>query len=329
MNATLNISMGFLAYGDVGITSNPSVRNIDRTDSIVVPVVNPQTTAFTIAPGASLTLFNGVRSSSLANDTELALTLSPLATDRYRFTWDSTGTNPVFRTNRNLSTAGLALTIVVNANLTITVTGSSGEFTGALVGDTVFIPGVTTGDTAGPFNPLNEGYWVILGTDGSVTLQLGRPADCNCQFTAFGQTVTPSSNYQFQAYSAAGLQVGDTVNISGGFSSVVQRAYAIVAVNPIWFEVISNIALPVAATAVPTTSGIVFYTVAKRLCRIDCDQESVVQVNGDSGMTNRLSPWAAGDPTQMASYIKVGPTWSAVVLNISTVPMSCVLIAAE
>jgi len=324
----LTLTSNTLAYGDVTTNSNPSERFVDWSTKLTVEVENPKSEAFTVVPNSTLQVFNGIRSTSIDNTTEFELKLSILASDRYRFTYTNTGTDPVFRTNRNLLVSGTSLALSVNSNQTATVTATIGTFSGVQVGDAVFIPGLTTGDLAGAFSPDNEGFWVVLSVSGDgSSLQISRPLDQG--FSALGETVTPSDDYQFQAFSSGGVQVGDTVDISDGFSSSVQKSYKVQTVTPTWFEVISVASLPITETAVPTTIGIIFYSNAKRFLRIETDQEAVVQLNGDTGKTNRLSPWAPGDKALRAVYEKVGIAWSVSLVNLSSVPMKAIVISAE
>jgi hypothetical protein len=223
-----------------------------------------------------------------------------------------------------MSLSGIVLTLVANSNGTLTITAGSGSpFSAVVVGDTIFVPGTTTGDSSIGFNVLNEGSWTVLSaSSGAVTLV--RPSGV---FEGVGETVTPSSNDAL-AYSSSGIQVGDNVDVSVGFSSSALRTYEIVAVTSKWFEVTSTTPL-VAEAALPTASGMIFYTNAKRFIRIESDQESVVRVNGDTSSYNRLSPWSPGDVQQVAEYTRVGPTWTLKVLNRAVVSANVLVMSAE
>lgn len=328
MDATLKLISDTLAYGDVGTTSNPLRRYVDWAVSRSYSVRNPKAEGIAVEPGASYTLFSGTRSTSIDGTTEFNLSLSTLASTRYRFTWSGVGTNPVFRTDRALTLNTVLVTIVVNTNQTITMTGVGGSFSAVQVGDVVFLPGPTTGDAATVFNAVNEGLWTVLSVAvGGASMQLSRPSGQT--FAAVADSVTVTSNTQVQAFSAAGVQVGDSVNISAGFSTAVQGTYSIVAVTPKSFDVVSTKALPVSATAIPGAAGMLFFSAAKRYVRIEADQECVVRLNGDSGNSNPLVPWAPADPENTAFFEKVGPCWSAVVVNKASVTLNLLFISAE
>lgn len=327
MNGELVLTTNTLAYGDSTPTNNPSERFTDWSKKVSVSVENPQSNPYVIAPGASLVAFNGTRATSVANNTEFELALSPLSWDRYRFTWTGTGTNPGFRTNRNIDLSTQTVVIAVLANNTITMTAEdSGSFTSVQVGDTVLIPGVTTGDPTSPFNVLNEGYWTVLGKTGSTVLQLVRfPGE---SFSGYGESVSVTDPGQVLAYSTAGVQIGDSVNISAGFSSTVKKSYTVVAVTPEWFEVISTLALP-DETAVPTAAGIIFYTAAKRFVQAFYNQQCMLQFNGTSDTSLVLVPWTANDSEFVGEFKKVGPSWSLTITNTSTAPLEIILLTAE
>lgn len=326
MKGTLTLINTTLAYGDTAASSNPTRRFVDWSYSRSYSVDNPKSIPYDLQAGESLTIFDGVQATSVANDTEFQLTLNPLDTDTYRFT-HSAGTAPALRTNRALALSGNSVTIVANANQTVTVTsGLAAGFASVVVGDTVFIPGTSTGDTAGPFSSSNEGYWVVLAKDSSTVIILGRPTGDS--FLAAGEVVAVTANSQFQAFSAAGVQLGDAVDISLGFPSSVLKKYTITGINPSWFEVSSTSALPIGIEAVPTTSGIIFYKAAKRYVKVVVDQEAALTVNGVAGAV-RLSPWIAGDPDEVGVYEQCGAVWSLAITNRSQETLNVLVITAE
>jgi hypothetical protein len=325
MNGTLSLSTRSLGYSDPTNPGNdPQKRNVDWRSSITVAAKNVSGVPYTIPVGASVTLFDGTRSNSSDGTTQWTLALSTLSSDRYRFT-NSAGTAPVLRTPRTLA-LGATVTVLVNANQTATFTSTASAFTAVQVGDTVFVPGVTTGDT-GPFSPLNQGFWTVLSVavDGS-NVQLTRGAGVT--FQGWNEVVSVSSG-QVKAFSAAGVQIGDGVFISAGFSTPVLRGYTVVSVTATWFEVISTSPLPVSAVAIPGASGLQFYSSAKRYVELWADQDCVLRLNGDTTDSNKVSPWQAGDVTQAGIHAHAGISWSAVIVNKSTAPLNIQLITAE
>lgn len=310
--AKLNLISQALAYDDGDTDTGRKPFWWDRSlRSITVDL--PSAPEYRLAAGETQTIFSGTRTTTFAGDTQLTLALSVLAATRYRLTWTA-GTNPTFRTNRNLTLATHQITVAGNANATATWTSNTaGDFTAVQVGDFLHVPGVKTGDDAGPFSDINCGHWEVLGKTGSTILQLRRPVPD--AYEATGETVTIAANGNVVAYSAAGVQAGDDFDLSAGFSATVLGTYEVAQVTPGWVEFLSTAALPVSEAATPGAAGIVFYSAAKRFVRVEADQEVVARFNGDSGNTCRVSPWTAGSKETVGWVEKVGPTWSLVVHN--------------
>ena len=324
MSAILNLISLTLASGDATANNNPALKFVEwKRQVLAIPVNNPKTEAVTIDPGAEKLIFDGTRATTLDGTTAFSLSLSPLASDRYRFTF-SAGTDPSLRLARSVPIAGVALTLVVNTNGSLTVTAGSGTpFSAVMPGDHVFIPGASTGDLAGPFMLINQGLWQVLGTSSTV-LTLVRPGQ---DFEALSEVVTPASNAEFLVYAAAGVQPGDKVEISSGFNTL--KTFEVSTVTSKWFEVISTNPMAAQAGVIPGAAGLQFYSSSKRFVRIEADQECVVRANGDTGSTQRISPWLAGDPEKIAEYTKVGPMWALRILNRSSATLHCTIISAE
>lgn len=328
MTATLSIITNTLAYSDPGLTApanDPKKKNVDWTSCLSLTVSNPSSVPYSVAPGSSLTVFDGSRSISADNTTVWTLAISILATNRYRFTATS-GTAPVLRTARTVTLTSSVLTITSNANQTLTVASSTAAFGSVVTGDNVFIPGPVTGDATSVFDPLNQGLWIVISNDNS-NLQLARPSGVS--YTGASGVVTNPAATAFTVFSSAGVQIGDGVYINSGFSSAVQRGYTVVAVTPTWFEVITTAPLPVSAVATPGATGLQFYSTAKRYVEMWADQECVLRLNGDTGDFNKVSPWQAGDILQAGHFAKAGLVWTATIVNKSTATLNVQFIMAE
>ena len=126
-----------------------------------------------------------------------------------------------------------------------------------------------------------------------------------------------------QFYTPAGVQIGDSVDISGTLSSVSQRSYTVSAVTPSTVDFVSALPLPAESGLSYVASTVNFYTNMKRFVYIEADQEAAVQFNGDTGLTNRISPEVAGDPTLPGFFHKLGGTYSCTIVNRSINPMTC------
>ena len=292
-------------------------------------IKDPKEHSVQVAPNSTYTVFNGTVATGINSATQFLLSISTLSSDRYRFTWTGTGAAPAFRTDRALSPNGNTYTWLVNSNQTVSLTSDLvGDFTAMLAGDTLFVPGTSTGDIPGPFNPLNEGDWLVISKNlTSTVLQLARPSGAD--FVGYGQVVLSTANTDLVAFSSTGVQAGQVVSISNGFSSSAQKTFVVDKVSSTWFEVISTSPLSVAEVAVPGVTGMSFYSEAKKFLKVEVDQESVVRLNGDTSNVNQTSPWVAGNPDQVAEFMKVGPVWSLVIVNKSDVPMNVLVISAS
>jgi hypothetical protein len=324
----LAISNRAVAYSDVEATSNPSLKNFDWALSIKnLSVTDPKSFSGSVPNGSSVTVFDGTRTTTLAGDTAFGVSLSSLdAGTRYRFTW-SGGTNPTLRTDRALTLTGQTVTVTQNTDYSVNMSLGAGAFTGVVVGDSVFIPHTTTGDTANVFSTSNAGLWTVLAVISSTNLQLIRPAGASFEATA--ETVTLSSNSQLVAYSSAGVQVGDNVAISAGFTSSTRKTYTVDKITSGWFEVLSSAAIAIESSKTPTATGMIFYTDGKRFLHLEVDQESVVQLNGDTGENLRLVPVQSGDSRQPGWIEVFGAFYKLVIVNKSSSSVSFVAHSAR
>lgn len=327
MSATLSLYSLTLAHGDPTASNNPSLRHVDWKRQIPgIAVENPSTVPYRIPPGASKLIFDGTRPTSIDGSTSFDLSLGELSPSTYRLTYTD-GTDPVLRTDRGLDLASVALVLTTQGNGTLLVTAPSGTPFAALVeGDEVYIPGPMTGDASTVFSPINQGRWVVLAqTDLTVTLV--RPSGQD--FQGISETVTPASTGQLLGYSSDGVQIGDKLDISLVFATPVRKTFVVTEVTSQWVEFTSTSPLAAETGVTPTAAGMKFYSDSKRYVRIEGDQECVVRANGDTGNTQRLSPWVAGDPALIGEYVRTGPTWSLTILNLSTSTANVLVISAE
>jgi hypothetical protein len=324
--SSLNITTLVTAYSDPLSASAPLRKNFDWNRSTqALQVTNPISTSYTIPGSQSLTVFSTVEATGIDGTTAFAVTLSPLSVNIYRFT-STAGTSPAFRTSRSINVATHAVTVIVNTNASATFNVAGGAYTGVVAGDIVFIPGLTTGDVAGAFNALNEGFWVVNGVLSSTSLNLVRPSGVT--FTVYGQVVTPAAG-QFLAFSSAGVQTGDSVQITAGFALTTQSTFIVGNVTPLWFEVVSAVALPLETGILPTASGMLFYSAAKRWFRVEADQLTTVKVNGDTSSFNQVMPIVAGDPAFVGWFDKWGPAFQLVLVNKSLVNCNVTVFSCE
>ena len=332
--ATFEIHSTVLAYGDSesGATfasNNPQRRFMDwARHTVGISVEKPAIREYLAQPGETLNIFSGSRSTNIDGTSAFSILLNSVKSGTYRITHTG-GTLPAFRTVRAYNPASLAHTLVINNNATLEMT-TSGIFTGAVVGDIVFIPGTATGDAAGSFNPNNVGFWVVLGV-ASAGAKLILSRRTGESFNGVAEIVTPILSTELVIFSAAGVQVTDNLEISAGFSTVTQRAFVVSEVTNKWIEFVSTSNLPLETGITPGAAGLTFYNDCKRYVRVEVDQEAVIRLNGDTGNTIRLSPLIVGNQDYTAYFEKAwGPTWTLVIVNRSTTsPMIVTILSAE
>lgn len=276
--------------------------------SITAPGLGLYSQPAVIQPGDSYTFFSGQRSTASDSTTVYTMTLSPIPVDPiYRFT-HSAGTAPVLRTARAVDLSPQTITVTLNTNETVTVTASSGSFSSAQVGDSVFIPGVATGDSAGPFSETNVGWWVVLSKSSTTLTMCRRTGE---SFSGTGESVTVAAAGDFQVMSPGPVQRGDGVDVIAGFTAAILRSYTVREVAPTWFEIVASDPLPTSEVGTATATPPRFYTAAKRLVWLLVDQEASVAVNGADPIP--VSPVVAGHLP--GPFIWSGPVYSLVATN--------------
>jgi hypothetical protein len=328
MDANLNVTTKITAFADPTISSNPRLKFVDWTRDISgISVHDPKSEAHQIDASTSKTIFSGVRTTTLDGTTAFSVALLPIdAASRYRFTFTG-GTNPSLRTGRALTPSGVQLTITANANATLDIVSASPLFGAVVAGDYVFIPHTTTGDAANIISVINAGYWQVLSVNSTTSITLVRLVGED--FSGITETVTPNSNAQLRAFSSAGVQVGDSVDISAGFSVATQKTFEVASVTDSFFEIVSSSPLPAQTGILPGAAGLIFYTETKEFLYIEASQEIVVRLNGDTGNTQRVAPVDASDPAKPGVYMKRGPVFSLTIVNRSSVPVNVTIIHAE
>lgn len=327
---SLNIIAQILAYGGVPATNNPPFQFVNWTRSLQgLAVTDAGSDAVQVPPNSTVTVFSSVVTPPVAFNSSTAFTtsLNPLNPSRYRFTI-SAGTGAL-RTDRTLTMGGNLITVAIQPNATATFTitsGSGGDFSTVQVGDTVFIPGVATGDSiSSPFNPSNQGFWTVIATSSSA-LTLVRPA--GTQFQGVGEAVMVTANNQVDAFSAAGVQVGNSVNFNATstFTAPLLQTFVILAVTPTWFEVLSALPLP-NVTGVVGTTGSAFFISAPTFLYVEVDQNATITLNGASAGVN-VVPSASGNPAAPGLYMLTGPVWELQLQNNSLLTMNATVITA-
>lgn len=328
MDDTLGLTLKLLAFADSEVSNDPRLKHADWLRSITgVHVRNVRTQSFRLAPNEALTVFSSLRPTTIDATTQFSVTLLPLlGASRYRFAWTG-GTNPTLRTGRGLAGSGMTLTFTASTNGSMQIQSSAPLFAGVVSGDVVFVPHTVTGDVANVLSVMNAGYWTVLHVADAQTLTVIRPVGCT--FEGISEVVMLTSNDQLRAFSAAGVQAGDSADLLSGFSPATQSTFTVAAVTDTFFEAVSTTPLPNETGVLPGASGMVFYDSLKRLVYLEASQEIVVRVNGDTGNFNRIEPVDVTDPNRPGPRLTWGPTWSLVLVNRAPVQADITVITGE
>lgn len=330
MDATLNLFTKLLAFSDTVVNSNPRLRAADwERECDGIPVKDPDSKGHEIPVGTSKLIFDGTRATTLDGTTAFSISLLSTNNSSYRITHTG-GTNPTFRTGRGLTLNSCVVTFAVAGNNLVNLSVpllTPSDFTPVLAGDFIFIPHTSTGDIANVLNVLNAGYWQVLAKTDNFNLVIARPSGDT--FEGVSETVTLTSNAQLRAYGPTGVQVGDAMVISGGFSGAAQKTFTITAVTDLFVEFVSTLPIPNETGIIPGVAGMAFYTDNKRILYIEADQEAVIRINGDSGNFQKLSPIEPGNPGKPGILLKTGSVFSLTIVNKSTSMLNVLVISAE
>jgi hypothetical protein len=324
--SNFNLQTFLVGYGDQKASNNPQIRNFDLSYKLLgQKCTQPQSNEYVIAPGQTLSAINGTRTTSLSNSSAFNVTVPVANVNTYRFTWNGTGTNPAFRTDRALGVDNTSIfNITINGPL-VTYTNAGGTLMSTAsvqVGDIIYI-----GPNSG-FQPSNQGTFTIVSfTSNSISIQ-----NINAVIETGTLINTPSD---FDAFSAGGasnqVQIGDNIVISAGFSPATFGTYPVTNVTPTWFEVsVGNpLGIPLQTGIVPTISGMIFYSSCKRFVFIASQGNLVVQVNADTSTNTVIQPWELNNPSLPGIYMKHGTCYSLVLVNNGLIPVDCVVVTVE
>jgi len=342
---------------NIGVSGNSVVLTADGTSSInaLIAAWNTANPSNTI----SLTLGNGTQIPAAGTFAMYSGTPTG-ATTPVMISADNVGTagNITLTGNGTSTIAGLiAAWNTANPSNTITLTsGLSSQvpdaaapiaLTGGEAPDTITLTG---GTVATPLALISNGVvvgdYVTLGSEFAagnqgtfqlVALTANSFSVVNPLAVVEGP-ITLGSTFasQLQIYSAAGVQVGDTLVISSGFSPVTWGSYKITAVYAESLEFSSTAVLPQESSI---TTNVVIYSMAKSLIYMESDANLVVTVNGVA-MASQLQPFnvincATGLPTSALGYPTPGMllltaiVYSLSVTNNGIAPANLFLAAAE
>jgi hypothetical protein len=299
-------------------SNSPSKNFFKWTRELQTSISSALSETFQIAPGTSQTLFSGVVSLTQDGTTQYSLALAPFQSSIYQLT-NTGGMAPTFRTLRSIGTdATTQVTTSVNGPiLTYTFTGGTLPSLGSVqVGDNVLI--------GSDFNALNQGptgIWQIVSVT-STSFSVVNPMGY------IEGPITLGSGFpnQIRIFSAAGVQIGDTLIISSGFSPVSWGSYQITLVTDYYLYFSYTGSLPAEG---PITTEVAIYSMAKSFVYMESDQNLSATLNGSlSGA--QIIPQVANGSVFPGSFMQNGTViYSLSVTNNSINVANVTLLSAQ
>lgn len=272
---------------------------------------------FQISPGITQSLFSGVRTLAQDGTTTYSIVLAPFQTSIYQLTYNS-GAAPAFRTLRAIGTDSTSqVTTSLNGPiLTYTfVAGTLPSLGTVQVGDNVLV-----GNAFSALNQGTTGIWQIVSVT-SNSFSVVNP-------TGIAQgpiTLGASFANQIRIFSAAGVQIGDTLAISGGFSPVSRNAYLITLVTDYYLQFSYAGSLPAEG---PITTQVAVYSMAKTMIYVESDQQIELLLNG-AGSGPIIVPVSSNGSAFPGMFLLNGNIYSLSVINNSINPANVTLLSSE
>lgn len=291
MGGTFSYESKAMAWQDTAAQQNPQRRILDwHRYKTGVTFSLASSRILTVDPGQTVTL-PITSASAIAGTSSFTVTANSARSNVYRFTLGAGS----LLTQNNLSVAtqvevtprsdGYVAFVLDGANLSV------------VAGGRIFIPGTTTGDTAGPFSAANEGNWRVVSVSANGLSILASPLNGQ----AGAAESVASTGTEVQAY-GVGPDVGWWVY---GKQGDWYGVYEVVGLTGGWVELSRPTSMPLPA-ALPSslpqqlTGASVWYWAASwpKFVRIEAD--GAVEVAGLTSTTVPYSiiPFAVGDSEQ-------------------------------
>jgi hypothetical protein len=292
-----NILVSLQSYKDVNPTNNPSMSHFKWTrEQQGLSSEKPISQELSLAPSENKTIFDGSRILNHDNTTVYSLSKKPLVSNTYVLSWES-GTAPDFRTARTSGAdATTEITLSKNGSLVV-LESTDGTPLNLIAG------GVTVGDLislGSDFNIANQGVFKVLSV---ATTSLSFE-----NVNAAPETLVLGANFasDIEIFGSSGVQVGDTMKISGGFSPVSRESFEITAVYSDRIEFFSSKTLP--EELLVLTDDINIYSAAKKFIYIESSDRLILTINGTSQVT--VEPFVEVSGNKPGMYFQKSTIWS-------------------
>lgn len=312
MSSILNITTQILSYSDnVGNTDNPLQRNFDWGRRLVGLVIEkPDQKEASIAPGATMTVFNSAVSTGLAALDNLSLAYEGNSVYSLKVNSGSGS----FRAARTVTgIVGNQATVSISNNAIARFTFDvSADLTAVQYGDTMRIASLNTHDDSPfGFNDINSGSWIVLAV-GPNYVDVYRGPNELCD--GINETVPAVLANDVKFFSSAGVQAGDTLSIAGSFSPVSFGQFEVIDVTADTLYFTSTKPLP-DQDVLYTLNTISIFGDAKQYLYLETDQSIIVRLNADTTDNNMVDPIVAGDPWQVGFLHKTGLVYKIEIVN--------------
>lgn len=302
---TFTLQFFLQAYSDQNPSNSPSMSNFKWNRPINgLAVEEAESRTIDLAPGESQTIFSRNRTLSQDGSTTYSISLKPLTQNTYVLAWDG-GTAPAFRVQRNIG-------IDATTQVTATVNGPVVTFTSP-AGTPFSLGSVQIGDNVkigNLFSILNQGVFQIISkTSSSFSVEIDTGVSEG--------PITLGSGFadQVNIFGAAGVQIGDTLQISSGFSPASYGNYLITQVYANSLEFSSVGQLP---TESHINTQVAVYESAVSFLYLESDQQTAISING--GATEVVRPFVRLSNTMPGIFARTDIIYSLSITNTSLSP---------
>lgn len=312
--STLKTLVFLQAYEDPISSNSPSKLSFKWAKETQLSTSNALSETFQIAPGTTQALFSGTRTLTQDGTTQYSLAPVMFTTSSYQLT-NTGGAAPSFRTLRSIGTdATTQVTTSLNGPvLTFTFSGGTlPNLASVQAGDDVLI--------GSSFSSLNQGVWQVISLT-TTSISVVNPTG----FTEGPITLGSGFANQLRIFSSSGVQIGDTLVISGGFSPVSQNSYIITQVTDYYLQFSYTGSLPQESGI---TTEVAAYSMAKSMVYIETDQKITALING-SMSGPQIVPAVSDGTVFPGMFLLNSGVYSLSVTNNSISTANVTLLSAE
>jgi hypothetical protein len=317
MSNKLNLSFYLNAFKDNLSTTLPTLSAFKwnrQYNSLAVK--DPQSSSITLQPGQETELFSGVRAISNDITTRYEITRNP---DGISYVIKhSSGTAPAFRTLRSIGGDNTTIVNVTKEGNLLTFTSASGTLWSLLVGGVVVGDQVKISSTT--FDAQNSGIFTVINATATSFTVENATGVAQSSIALTGN----SDSSELGIYSANGVQIGDNVSISKGFSAITNGTYEILGVTWDSITISSSSTLPEEITT--SDSRLDIYFSSKSLIYLEVDQNCDLTINST---LNKVKPIFSNNKMNPGFFVNTSDMYFASIKNTSIYPATVFVATVE